>query len=92
MAIDSVHREAITRLVALFKDGVLEQVIQDPAIRTLMEMYDLLPTTSPCAKVYDFLGATEAPGERGRGRRAEGPGTGPGAALGPGAERRLRSR
>lgn len=65
-AIDSVHREAITRLVGLFKDGVLEQVIADPAIRTLMEMYDLLPATSPCAKVYDFLGAAEPSEERGR--------------------------
>ena len=65
-AIDAVHREAITRLVALFKDGVLEQVIQDPAIRTLMEMYDLLPTMPACAKVYDFLSEAEAPEARGR--------------------------
>lgn len=65
-AIDAVHREALTRLVRLFKDGVLEQVIVDPAIRTLMEMYDLLPATPACAKVYDFLGATEPPEERGR--------------------------
>jgi nitrite reductase/ring-hydroxylating ferredoxin subunit len=65
-AVDAVHREAVTRLVRLFKDGVLEQVIADPAIRTLMEMYDLLPAASPCAKVYDFLSAAEAPGERGR--------------------------
>jgi nitrite reductase/ring-hydroxylating ferredoxin subunit len=65
-AIDAVHREALTRLVRLFKDGVLEQVIADPAIRTLMEMYDLLPATPGCAKVYDFLSAAEAPEERGR--------------------------
>ncbi|HEX6143457.1 MAG TPA: hypothetical protein VFZ01_12115 [Geminicoccaceae bacterium] len=65
-AVDSIHREAVTRLVGLFKDGVLEQVIADPAIRTLMEMYDLLPATPACARVYDFLGAAEPPEERGR--------------------------
>lgn len=65
-AIDAVHREALTRLVRLFKDGVLEQVIADPTIRTLMEMYDLLPASPACAKVYDFLSATETPEERGR--------------------------
>ena len=65
-AVDAVHREALTRLVRLFKDGVLEQVIADPAIRTLMEMYDLLPVASPCAKAYDFLSAAEPPEERGR--------------------------
>lgn len=42
-AIDLIHREALHRLVRLFKDGVLEQVITDPAIETLMGMYDLLP-------------------------------------------------
>ena len=41
--IDAVHREALRRLVRLFKQGVLEQVVTDPAIHTLMEMYDLLP-------------------------------------------------
>ena len=41
--IDSVHREALHRLVKLFKEGVLEQVITDPAINTLMGMYDLIP-------------------------------------------------
>lgn len=73
-AVDAVHREALTRLVRLFKDGVLEQVIADPAIGTLMEMYDLLPQASPCAKVYDFLSATEPPEERGRigGRKVSG--------------------
>jgi len=65
-AIDAVHREALTRLVRLFKDGVLDQVIADPAIRTLMEMYDLVPPRPACAKVYDFLSAAEAPEERGR--------------------------
>lgn len=65
-AVDAIHREALTRLVRLFKEGVLEQVIADPAIRTLMEMYDLLPAASPCAKIYDFLSAAEAPEERGR--------------------------
>jgi nitrite reductase/ring-hydroxylating ferredoxin subunit len=43
--IDSLHREALYRLVRLFKEGVLEQVITDPAIRTLMELYDLVPET-----------------------------------------------
>jgi nitrite reductase/ring-hydroxylating ferredoxin subunit len=41
--IDAIHRESLTRLVRLFKEGVLEQVITDPAIHTLMELYDLLP-------------------------------------------------
>lgn len=41
--IDAMHREALTRLVRLFKEGVLEQVITDPPIHTLMELYDLLP-------------------------------------------------
>ena len=41
--IDSLHREALHRLVKLFKEGVLEQVITDPAINTLMGMYDLIP-------------------------------------------------
>ncbi len=41
--IDAIHREALHRLVRLFKEGVLEKVITDPAIHTLMELYDLLP-------------------------------------------------
>jgi nitrite reductase/ring-hydroxylating ferredoxin subunit len=41
--IDSIHRESLRRLVSLFKEGVLEQVVTDPAIHTLMELYDLLP-------------------------------------------------
>ena len=41
--IDAVHREALRRLVRLFKEGVLEKVVSDPAIHTLMELYDLLP-------------------------------------------------
>jgi len=41
--IDSIHREALHRLVRLFKAGVLEQVATDPAIHTLLELYDLLP-------------------------------------------------
>lgn len=43
--IDALHREGLTRLVRLFKDGVLEQVVTDPAIHTLMELYDMLPTS-----------------------------------------------
>lgn len=55
--IDAVHREALHRLVRLFKEGVLEQVITDPAINSLMGMYDLLPPEEPaCAKVWDFVG------------------------------------
>jgi nitrite reductase/ring-hydroxylating ferredoxin subunit len=55
-AIDTIHREALHRLVRLFKQGVLDQVVTDPAIRTLMGMYDLLPEEkSGCAKVWDFL-------------------------------------
>lgn len=54
--IDEIHREALHRLVRLFKDGVLEQVITDPSIKTLMGMYDLLPPEAPgCAKTIDFL-------------------------------------
>lgn len=49
--IDALHREALRRLVRLFKDGVLEQVVTDPAIHTLMELYDLLPeSAAPKAK------------------------------------------
>jgi len=54
--IDAIHREALHRLVRLFKGGVLEQVITDPAIKTLMGMYDLLPPEKPgCGKVWDFI-------------------------------------
>ncbi len=54
--IDAIHREALHRLVRLFKEGVLEQVVTDPAIRTLMGMYDLLPAEKPgCARIWDFL-------------------------------------
>ena len=54
--IDAVHREAMHRLVRLFKEGVLEQVVTDPAIHSLMGMYDLLPPETPgCQKVWDFL-------------------------------------
>ena len=54
--IDAVHREALHRLVRLFKEGVLEQVITDPAISSLMGMYDLLPPETPgCQKVWDFI-------------------------------------
>jgi nitrite reductase/ring-hydroxylating ferredoxin subunit len=42
--IDAIHRESLGRLVSLFKEGVLEQVINDPPIHTLMELYDLLPS------------------------------------------------
>ena len=38
-----LFRSALHRLVRLFKEGVLEKVVSDPAIHTLMELYDLLP-------------------------------------------------
>ncbi len=47
--LDKIHRESLTRLVRLFKDGVLEQVIRDPPIGTLMELYDLLPESKSCS-------------------------------------------
>ncbi|CAN5145921.1 hypothetical protein BH24PSE2_BH24PSE2_06640 [soil metagenome] len=55
--IDAIHREALRRLVRLFKEGVLEQVVTDPAIGTLMELYDLNPLAQP------------APGEASRRRK-----------------------
>ena len=55
-AVDAVHREALHRLVRLFKEGVLEQVVTDPAIHTLMGMYDLLPAKLAAdAGAVDFL-------------------------------------
>lgn len=45
-AIDGVHREPLRRLVHVFKEGVLEKVVTDPAIHTMMELYDLLPKGS----------------------------------------------
>lgn len=47
--IDAIHREALRRLVRLFKEGVLDKVVTDPAIHTLMELYDLLPESTPPA-------------------------------------------
>jgi len=60
--VDAIHREALTRLVRLFKKGVLEKVITDPAIRTLMELYDLVPQRSGCGEVPDFISGFPAPG------------------------------
>lgn len=75
--IDAIHREALQRLVRLFKEGVLEQVVTDPAIRTLMGMYDLLPPEEPgCAKVWDFLEPQHPRGQEGS--------SGPVAASAPG--------
>ena len=57
-SIDTIHSEALHRLVRLFKDGVLEQVVTDPAIHTLMGMYGLLPEPEAgCQKIWDFLGS-----------------------------------
>lgn len=52
-SIDLIHRESLGRLVSLFKEGVLEQVVSDPPIHTLMELYDLLPP-EPEAEVSEF--------------------------------------
>lgn len=61
--VDEIHREGLHRLVRLFKDGVLEQVISDPAIRTLFGMYDLLPEDEPgCTKTVNFLTPEEQAG------------------------------
>lgn len=60
--VDAIHREALHRLVRLFKEGVLEQVITDPAINTLMGMYDLLPPEQPaCQKIWDFVPDANSP-------------------------------
>lgn len=56
--IDAIHREALRRLVRLFKKGVLEQVVTDPAIHTLMDLYDLLPADA--AEVAEVAEAAEA--------------------------------
>lgn len=62
--IDAIHREALTRLVRLFKGGVLDQVITDPAIRTLMELYDLMPAKAGCGDAADFAtGSTPTGGD-----------------------------
>ena len=45
--VDAIHREALRRLVRLFKEGVLGKVVTDPAIHTMMELYDLLPPSEP---------------------------------------------
>ena len=62
--IDAIHREPLTRLVRLFKKGVLEKVITDPAIHTLMELYDLLPQRAGCGEVPDFISGFPVPGHR----------------------------
>ena len=49
--IDAIHREGLWRLVRLFKEGVLETVVTDPAIHTLMNMYDLLPPEQDQANI-----------------------------------------
>lgn len=56
--VDAMHREALRRLVRLFKDGVLEKVVSDPAIRTLMDLYDLLPESSESSESSE---STESP-------------------------------
>jgi len=52
--IDTIHREALRRLVRLFKDDVLVQVVTDPAIHTLMELYDMLPRDVKRAEPSEF--------------------------------------
>ncbi|PZR51383.1 MAG: hypothetical protein DI537_56880, partial [Stutzerimonas stutzeri] len=65
--IDAIHRESLRRLVRLFKEGVLEQVATDPAIRVLMELYDLLPDQVEAAEKppgkYRTIPITAAPGK-----------------------------
>ena len=53
--IDAIHREALHRLVRLFKEGVLEKVVSDPAIQTLMELYDLLPADADAEPVAEAV-------------------------------------
>jgi len=64
-SIDTLHREALHRLVKLFKEGVLEQVVTDPAINTLMGMYDLIPpdtdSKEPIAQAVSFYPTGELP-------------------------------
>ena len=75
--VDAIHREALRRLVRLFKEGVLEKVVSDPAIHTLMELYDLLPLQgeeswiTPSRRGSSRGGPRGVPGARGsaRGRR-----------------------
>lgn len=52
--IDTIHREALRRLVRMFKENVMEQVVTDPAIHTLMELYDLLPPDVKRAEPSEF--------------------------------------
>ncbi len=52
--IDTIHREALRRLVRMFKENVMEQVVTDPAIHTLMELYDLLPANVDRAEPSEF--------------------------------------
>lgn len=63
--IDTIHREALRRLVRLFKDDVLEQVVTDPAIHTLMELYDMLPPNvkraEPSEYKFEFGGGGAKP-------------------------------
>jgi len=64
-SVDALHREALHRLVKLFKEGVLEQVVTDPAINTLMGMYDLIPpdanSEEPVAQAVSFYPTGELP-------------------------------
>jgi nitrite reductase/ring-hydroxylating ferredoxin subunit len=70
-AIDALHREALHRLVRLFKEGVLEQVVTDPAIHTLMGMYDLLPSKQPPGRRgSDFLTPEERAADDAKATRA----------------------
>jgi len=52
--IDTIHREALRRLVRLFKEDVLEKVVTDPAIHTLMELYDMLPPNVKRAEPSEY--------------------------------------
>lgn len=49
--VDALHRTALTRLVAAIRsvgaDAVLDRALDDPAVRMLLHLYDLLPGDDP---------------------------------------------
>lgn len=67
-AVDAVHRAGLGRLVASLRArgeaDLLEQAAQDPAIRTLLLLYDLAPgeEPAPVGVVVHEPAATGAPG------------------------------
>ena len=49
--IDSIHREALRRLVRLFKEGVMEQVVTDPAIHPYHRSPTQISINNPAPKM-----------------------------------------